>query len=303
MRTLSELYQRWLRDRVSLITLVILVISITAFVLTVDRQHFVVRVINVVAAGLVPASLVSIFWDFFARRTFLDYVKAAVGADAKKQSRSTMKAIGARFDGFERLIVTGCMKAGQIWRFGLGGMFRDRDDVNLPRCLAEAQHRIWILVTSFGYLTESAAILNTLQERGNKGVEIRLLGLQPGCESARLRGQFGPFYTNLEKELPIYRKRLQDKLAECIGQKCDIQIGFYDIIPTVACFFIDDTLYFSILLLGERSRNCSHFSVIAPIADTGNQLNEELKRHFEECLGRAQKFEFRDRGWREVPQP
>lgn len=318
MGLLTKLYLRWIRDRVSLTTLATFVVSIGVFTLTLDRQPLFVRVINLVAAGLVPVCLVSILWEFFVRKAFLDYVKEVLRMLMEESLADRLhrfeRRIGDRFDGFERDIVDrtdgferrmvdGCATSSVFARFGVTEMFANRDDVDLPGRLRRARERIWILVTAFGYLTEPSDIIKALQEQGKRGkvekeqgeevrVDIRLLGLKLKGESMSLRCKFHRFYAKLKKEAPLFLDTLKRDLAECGGRAGTIQLRLYDIIPTAACFFIDDTLYFSILLLGERSRNCVHFGVKKYVDGSRSKLYKEFEEHFKECFKRAKKEEW-----------
>lgn len=246
----GDLGVRWLvfKLKIYLLTLFVLALSLYAYIFasSMSTNKNLVTGIEAVALGMIPACLVGLLWEVFIKKEFVQYIQNEMNF------------------------------CDQINTIGIKGIYSKRDEIDLVNSIKNAKQRIWILLTWLSYLTETS-IQDELIKKGKNGkIDIRILGLNPESKAVELRSK-SPIYEDLKTEIPNYLKKLTNSLKR---EKIDnFQVKTYDDSPTVACFIIDDNLYFCPLLHSNRGRNCVHFLVSNSI-DHECQLFEELEKHF-----------------------
>lgn len=279
MSRVGELYERLLRARVSALTFVLLVVSAVAYIETAGRETVYVRVLNVLAAGLVPTCLISLLWDFFVKKDFLSYVREQLAGDSEAAHRAVEATVAGGIAQFESRLLTSCAVANAVSQYALRAIHSNRDEIKLGDYVAGARERIWILLTSFSYLTETH-LIEELVRRAQAGVSVRLLGLRANTAAAKLRSAFSPTYATLNDEIPIYLNRVLADLRYGEDTGWPVEIRLYDSMPTCACFIIDAELFFCGLLVAKRGRKSVHVAVSQQSASGASQLFLEYERHF-----------------------
>lgn len=245
-----------------LITISVLVISIFMYIFTLYSSATYAKILNVIALGMIPACLIGVLWEISIKHAFIQYIQREV-------------YLSNQFD-----------------KFGIRDIFPSRGEINFLNYIQTAKRRIWILVTSFSYLTETPGIHDELIRKAKEGVDLRVLGLNPNSESAKLRSAFNPMYKNLKQEIPFFGERFISGFEKDRKNVPKVQIRLYDKIPTYACFIVDNQLFLCPLLCHKRGRNSVHF-LVSKSTNRGesNQLFEEYESHFLELFKNASEKE------------
>jgi hypothetical protein len=252
MMTNNQIGEILFKLRVYLITVSSLAVSIFIYISTASGNLKGEKILNVVALGMIPACLIGILWEAFIKKAFVQYIEEMLNVNA------------------------------QINTYGIKGIFSHRGEIPLLKNIKEAKKRIWILLTSFSYLTETPGIQEELIHKATtKDIELRVLGLNPDSESARLRSAFNDHYKNLEQEIPVFENKFIEGFERKKEKIQDTQISLYNKIPTCGCFIIDNQMYLCPLLCSERGRNSVHI-LISHLSDRNkvNKLFTEYEEHF-----------------------
>lgn len=250
----KKLYE-WLavEYKVSLISFIVLVISLILYFLspTYITGNYL-EAFKLIAIGMVPACLIGLLWEAFIKKEFVQYILREVKL------------------------------SDQIIKFGVKGIFPKRDERDIISSFENAKTRIWILLTWLSYLTETGIQKSLIDKAKNKNIDIRILGLNSESICAEIRGKQHDKHKGLKKEIPNYLEKFIDPLIKEIGTNAvNVKVGLYDAESPIACFIIDDDLYFSPLLLNKnRGRDSVHFLVSNSI-DNKSLLFSEVEEHFD----------------------
>jgi hypothetical protein len=228
------------------------------YILTLDSKTVGAKVLNIVAQSMIPACLIGILWEAFIKKAFVQYIRKEFKLND------------------------------QLDEYGIKGIFYNRSKISLSENIIKARRRIWILLTSFSYLTETSGLLEALTCKA-KGVKLRILGLAPNTESARLRSNFNPKqYKNLNQIIPEYKDKLINGLIERKEEIQNVQIRLYDKIPTCAFFIIDNQIFLCPLLCHKRGRNTVHLLISSPTkSEEASKMFTEYEEHFEKLFQEA----------------
>lgn len=217
------------------------------------------EILNVVSQSMIPACLIGILWEAFIKKAFVKYMRRDFNLNEK------------------------------LDKYGIEDIFHDRSKIPLSDFIGSAKRRIWILVTSFSYLTETPGIQEKLILKARtKGVDLRILGLAPNTESAKLRSSFNHEYENLSVEMPSFTKRLKNAFEKEKEKIRSIQIRLYDKIPTCAYFIIDNRIFLCPLLCHKRGRETVHISISnSAKGKEAAKMFTEYEEHFKNLFNYA----------------
>ena len=249
----------WIKVKLKayLITLSILSISIVTYLLTTSSQNNYAKALNVIALGMIPACLIGVLWEAFVKHEFIEFIQAEVSSGS------------------------------ELHKSGIRGVFPNRVEINLHEHIRKARRRVWILVTSFNYLTDTPGLLDALVLKAKQGVELRLLGLNPHSQSAELRVAFNPIYKSLREEIAFSVEKLFSELKKVRRKASRVHVKHYDKIPTCVCFIIDDDAFVSPLLCHKRGRNSVHLHISKSPNSRVTPLFDEYESHFAELFNGA----------------
>ncbi len=241
--------------RVYLITTISVILSVSVYIITLSSNKSMANVLNVISLSMIPACIIGILWEAFIKQAFVQLIKE-------------------EFDFKD-----------QLNKYGIKEIFIDRGEIRLISSIRDAKKRIWILLTSLNYLTETPGIQDQLIEKAKKrNFDLRILGLAPDTGIAKQRSAFSIAFGSLEEEIPIYKRKITTAFEANRDRVKSGQIGMYELFPTCACFFIDDLLFLCPLVCFKRGRECVHFLVSN---NNENNLFKEYERHFEVLFEKA----------------
>ncbi len=265
-----SVYFNYVKGRTYLLALIVLVLSVFLYVVTDAKTSKYVDVLHVTAAGLIPIGVLGLLWDFFAKHEFLEYTQKVLDELLDGKQTAARKDISRRLERLRDSINGTCHLRAKLAEHGVIGIYPDRSSADLPRLLSGAKRRIWIQVTSFSYLTETAGLLEVLKERAGQIQELVLLGLAADSDSARLRSAFSESYRYLEEEIPVHLRKLESAFCQGFSEGGIVRLFLYDKIPTAACFLVDDKVLICPLLCSRRGRSSVHL-LIGKTSSEGRQ--------------------------------
>lgn len=251
-----KLREKYLKYKVFFITLIILMISIAVYMFTAAATSTIMKIINIISIGLIPACLIGILLDLLIKNDFLEYITAKVlGKDTYKSGiRNIDLHRGNLTDYFER-----------------------------------AKEKIWISITHYCALTELTPRPLDMLVRKSSHVEIKILGLDPRFESARLRSRESGKHADVVTKIKISGKEVMNAFLERNKEPetkvKDLEIKLYDKYPFNCLFLVDSKIFFSPLVSHKRGKDSIHFLVheINYEGET-SELFSQYKKHFQELF-------------------
>jgi hypothetical protein len=257
MATVSKMEWLVVKLKVYVVTISILAISIITYLATVSNENTYIKALNIIALGMIPACLIGVFWEAFIKHEFIEYIQREIHLGNK------------------------------LHKYGISGIFSNRSEINLREHFQMANRRVWILVTSLNFLTETPGLLDALTFTAKAGVDLRILALDPKSQSTKLRAAYNPIYKSLKDEIAFSVEKLMSEFNKTETSLSNVQLRFYDKIPTCACFIIDNKLFICPLLCHKRGRNSTHLLISTPPEGNPTQIFEEYESHFIELFNNS----------------
>ncbi len=282
---ISELLREIFEDKVLLYTVSILGVSVIGFVLTISTTNPVLKKLNILSIGLIPACLIGMLLDLLIKKKFLEYVK---------------REIEGQFDdaieNFKQKVCEKCRLDDPLNRFGIENITLHRE--GLERLIRSARERIWISITHYYSLTDlETRLINIIKQKWLDGVEIKILGLDPRYKSAELRSKESKKHAAVIPRIRISGKDVLDTFLdrneetekeESKKEAKYVEWRLYDKYPTCCLFLADSKVIYSPLVSHERGKDSIHFQVHEK-DDEGktSELFMQYVRHFDKLFNGA----------------
>lgn len=273
-KLIKSLRERIIKLKVLLVMFAILPLGVYGYMSTTPATDTITKIGNIASLGLISGCLVGIVWDVLIRTDFLNYVKDELAELLSKQ----------------------CKPMELLSKFAIGDVCDKRDRVRLGDYFESAKERIWVRITHFYSLTEQGCeLLNILTEKSlSKNFEIKILGLNPTGESAKLRSQ-EPCHDDLITKIRLSGKEVisaflaKHKDRNRSGKVKNVEIKLSDRCPTCCFFIVDSHIFFSPLVFGRRGRDSVHYLVDEKNAKGGDsKLFHQYEESFRKLLDDAQ---------------
>ena len=146
----SLLWQAALKYRVYFIAASVALVAAFLYYCTRLETVWYWALINATTAGLLPAAIVSLLWEFFIKTESSAFVesktKEAVKESVAEISPLLVSTSRQSLDETCRAV----RLAPSLQELVVRRVYLDREEIHLHQEIQEAQHRAWILLTSFG---------------------------------------------------------------------------------------------------------------------------------------------------------
>lgn len=269
----SRLLRETFRDKVFLYTVLIIGISIFVYLRTTSATNTILKIINIVSIGLIPACLIGMLWNLLTQNKFFECVKSEL---ADLLNNATIN--------FKQEVCEKCRLDDPLNRFRIDNIYDDRSGLILKDLFESAKHKIWILITHYKSLTELTGVLKKLIQKSSEEVEIKILGLDPNSTSAELRCKESKWHKDLVADIKNSGWQVIEAFVK-EAKKNEIKYvewKLYDKYPNCCLFLVDSKIYYSPLVFDKRGQESIHF-LVHEKNDKGetSKLFNQYKEHFE----------------------
>lgn len=160
--------------------------------------------------------------------------------------------------------------------------FSNRKECNLPKLVANATNRIYLITTNLGYFTDTAKFTVgnnqfAFDPPTKKGVDVKILTMDPESIIVKYRAE----QLGLEYDVSGFREELRAsarRFYQRYRRKPNVNIRLYGDLPLQITLIVDCVVVTSVLSRGSRGRTNLHFRLDI---DTPG-ARESFEEHFHE---------------------